>query len=309
MIIPCRDVRGHVERAFRSAMEQYEVKVEVILIDDGSTDGTRDVLRALAALHTSNVKLIELAGSGACAARNAGLRASAAPYVQFLDADDALRPDKLKRQMALALRADADLVVGGYANHFESGNAERSVMPMTDDAWQALIRTRMGTTSANLFKRAALETVGGWDETLRSSQDYELMFRMLQRGARIAWDPQVACDVLKREHGSISRTGERENWLRYIELRRAMRDHVRSMEGSAARAAAAAADQYLFMAIRVLSAHDRRAAIESHARLLPDGFVPEPGPATSRLYIRAYRWLGFRWAERLAAIKEAVKAR
>lgn len=309
VIIPCRDVREHVSRAVESAMKQSGVVTEVIVIDDGSTDGTLDVLRGLVERHATGMKLIELTGAGACAARNAGLRDASGVFVQFLDADDTLRPDKLQRQLALARGAQADVVVGGYVNHYQSEQSDEVVMPLQDDAWQALIRTRMGTTSANLFRRESVLEAGAWDERLRSSQDYELLFRMLKGGARIAWDMQVACDVLKREHGSISKTGERENWLRYIELRRAMRDHARTLDPGIGRAAADAADQYLFMAIRVLSAHDRSAALEAHDRLMPSGFRPEPGPATSRSYVLVYNLLGFRAAERLWTIKEALKGR
>lgn len=310
VVIPCRNVAQHIGAALRSVQAQAMADLETVVVDDASTDGTVEAIASFIAENRMAVRVIRMdRPSGACAARNTGMRASGGDLIQFLDADDALRPGKLKRQMDLALASKADIIAGAYANRFEHKRPEEVVTPLDGAPWQALVRTRLGTTSSNLFRRAAVEAAGGWDETLRSSQDYELMFRMLKQGATVAVDAEVGCDILKRERGSISRTDERENWLRYLELRKAMRDHVRAMDTPEGRAAADAADQYLFMALRVLSAHDRRAARIAHDALMPRGFIPESGQATSPGYVRAYRMLGFRLAELLAALKSDLKGR
>ncbi|MBK9148781.1 MAG: glycosyltransferase family 2 protein [Flavobacteriales bacterium] len=309
VVIPCHNVAALMPRAIASLRDQGISRLEVIAVDDASTDGTLEALHGIASDACVRLRVIALRErSGACAARNAGMAATDAEWVQFLDADDALRPGKILRQLALAERYGADAVAGAYSNRYEDGRAEE-VLPLGGDPWMALVRTRIGTTSANLFRRQAVLDAGGWDKGLRSSQDYELLFRMLKRDAVIAWDMEPGCEVLKRARGSISRTDERENWLRYIELRRAMRDHLRGSGAEANAAVIAAADQYLFMAIRVLSAHDRRAAIEAFDQLLPKGFVPEVSRATSTSYLFLYRLLGFRWAERLAGIKDALIGR
>ncbi|MCB9184791.1 MAG: glycosyltransferase family 2 protein [Flavobacteriales bacterium] len=310
VVIPCRNVAKHIGAALRSVQAQAMADLETVVVDDASTDGTLEAIASFVAEHRMAVRVIRMdRPSGACAARNTGMRVSGGDLIQFLDADDALRPGKLKRQLDLANASQADIVAGAYANRFEQQRPEEVVTPLDGAPWQALVRTRLGTTSSNLFRRAAVESAGGWDEMLRSSQDYELMFRMLKQGATVAVDAEVGCDILKRERGSISRTDERENWLRYLELRKAMRDHVRAMGTPEGEAAADAADQYLFMALRVLSAHDRRAARSAHDALMPRGFIPESGKATSAGYVRAYRMFGFRMAELLAALKSDLKGR
>ncbi len=302
VIMPCRNVTQYVDASVRSALMQEGVDLQLIAVDDGSTDGTIERLRALESAHPGAMHVITSGQSGACAARNAGLRHTDAPLVRFLDADDALLPGALQRQGALMQRTGADVVAGAYVKRYPDGRPEEVETPWTGDAWEGLVRTRLGTTSANLFRREAVLAAGGWDESLRSSQDYELLFRMLKRGARVVVDETPSAIVLKREQGSISRTDERANWIRYIELRRAMRDHLRDVDPVRHARVIAVANQYLFMAIRVLSRHDRQAAFAAFDRLLPAGFVPSVSPATTAAYVKAYRWLGFRMAERLAGL-------
>ena len=306
VIIPCYNVEHHVEAAVRSAWAQTLAPAEVIAVDDGSTDGTPALLARLAIESPGRLQVIIQPNMGANAARNAGVRATRSEFVQFLDADDVLHPDKLAHQVALA-RAGADVVVGGYRNRYVNGRAEEVVLPWPGDAWEGLVRTRMGTTSANLFARGALLRSGGWDEQLRSSQDYELLFRLMKSGARVVMDMRETCSVLKRERGSISRTGERENWLRYLQLRQAMRDHLRTLDPERYQRVVQVADQHLFMAIRVLSKHDRQAAFAAFDRCIPMGFVPEFNKAVSRSYLGLYRLFGFRMAERAAAIFSLLK--
>lgn len=298
VVMPCRDVSAYVEGAVRSVMAQEHRPLELIAVDDGSTDGTLAALRQLAPDAVLPFRVLAQEGRGANAARNAGMLAASGAYVQFLDADDALLPGKIARQAAL-LQAGADAVAGAFINHFEDGRPEEEVKPWEGDAWEGLVRTRLGTTSANLFRRSMVQAVGGWDEALRSSQDYELLFRMMKAGAQVAIDPLPGCRVLKRERGSISRTGARENWLRYLELRMAMRDQVRAM-GTGRESLIAVCDAYLFNGIRVLSTLDRASAIAAHRRMIPKHFRPQPDAATTARYVAAYRVLGFRWAERIA---------
>lgn len=237
------------------------------------------------------------------------MRATTGEYVQFLDADDVIDPDKIAAQVALAVAAGRPaLVMGGYRNLFPDG-ASGEVIPIDDDPWGALVKTRAGTTSANLWQRRVVEEAGAWREDLGSSQDHELLFRMLKRGARPKADPVIRTTILKRSHGSISRTSERENWLRYLDLRCAIRDHLSSTDSERHANTIRTADQYLFMAIRVLSKHDRAAAFKAYDTMIPPGFSPEVNAATGSSYVRVFRWFGFRTAERLAGLMTRAASR
>ena len=296
-----------MEAALRSVLAQTHGDLDVVAVDDGSTDGTSAVLQRLAVAHQGRFRIITQTNRGACAARNVGLKATEGAYVQFLDADDVLLPDKIAGQLVLAQREHAPaLIVGGYRNVYPDGS-KLEIRPYVEDAWVALVRTRLGTTTADLWRREDLVRAGGWDEQLASSQDYELAFRLLQAGGRVAWDERITAEVLKRERGSISRTNELKNWERYIELRVAVREHLRTAGLSNAKATIAECDQYLFRALRVIGRSDPGRAAALFARVMPAGFVPQAGEALSATYVALYRLLGFRGAEAAAVALDNLR--
>jgi glycosyltransferase involved in cell wall biosynthesis len=309
VVIPCYNVEAHVEEAVRSVMDQTYEDVDVFAVDDGSTDGTREQLQMLTVKYPGRFRWEGGTRHGACAARNLGMARTEGEYVQFLDADDMILTDKIHRQVDL-IRASGhpDIVVGDFLNTYEDGR-EELVRGVGTNPWTALIRTQMGTTSANLFKRSAVEAVGGWNPDQASSQDYELMFRMLKNKATVAWDPHVSSLVLKRSSGSISRTDLSANWKRYIALRQEIRDHLRSTDPEAHAEEIAVGDQYIFMAIRVLSKHDHAAALAEFDRCMDKSFVPEPSAATTSAYITYYSLFGFQMAERSALMMSWLKDR
>ena len=301
VIIPCHNVAGLLPQALRSVHAQTLPAAEVVVVDDGSTDGTWAVIEEAMADHPGLVRGIRQENRGACAARNAGLRACSGEWVQFLDADDELFTGKLEGQAPFT--AEADIVVGDYEQVMPDGLL-LTVEALYDRPWMALVKTRMGTTSANLWRRAAVEAAEGWDEDLASSQDYELLFRMLRKGARVAWDRQVATRVLKRVSGSISRTDERANWERYVALRKAMKDHLLAQDPSAYAEEVAAIDQYLFMALRILATYDLDAAVAEFRRSISPGFVPHVGRAITERYVLLYNLLGFAGAEKALRLRK-----
>jgi len=302
VVIPCYNVEHYIGIAVKSVLDQTYDDLDMYIVDDGSTDGTRDRIAQLDREYPGLFRWESVPRRGACACRNIGLAKTSGDYVQFLDADDTILTDKLHRQIALAkVQAFPDLVVGDFRNVFEDGH-EDTITGLGERPWMALIRTQLGTTSANLFKRNALEQMHGWREDQASSQDYELMFRMLKNGASVGWDPNVSSLVLKRSKGSISRTGQSGNWKRYVALRREIRDHLINLDSGRFSEELNTVDQHLFMAIRVLSKFDAAAALEEYRGTVAPGFRPDRTSATTALYGNVYRLFGFRAAERLAKV-------
>ena len=301
IIIPCYNAAEYITRCLESVFSQTYAPLQVILVDDGSTDTTVDLIRSTPVPVGIELKLIEQSNSGAAQARNAGLQHADGTYIQFLDADDELLPEKLHRQ-ALLVNANngPDLVVASYRIISPTGVFVRDVIQKNEDrdAWSDVMQHGLGITSAILWKRSAVQDAGGWDATLGSSQEYDLLFRMIKNGGSIVHDPAVNTLVHKR-NDSISHTNLARNWARFVELRGRMMDHVRSLNDGR--------DlqpywQVIFDSIRILYAHDPKAALSYHKTLLPSDFQPSVSPTSGRSYIVLHRLFGFRGAQRIRAL-------
>src|SRR5215470_4845923 len=115
IIIPCFNAERWLAETLRSALAQSGINREIILVDDGSTDQSREIAAQFTA---QGVHVIDQANRGASAARNAGLRAAKGKWIQFLDADDLLGPEKLARQVAALERAGEDVLAAGPWGRF-----------------------------------------------------------------------------------------------------------------------------------------------------------------------------------------------
>lgn len=298
VVVPCYNVEGYVREAITSALAQHHRPLEVIAVDDGSTDRTLDVLREVEREHPDLVRVIAVANGGAPAARNHGLREARGEYVQFLDADDVLDADKVEAQLAVAQAEEADLVIGGFRRIDHVGE-KRNEGTAGESHWANLAFGRLGITSANLWKRSAVERVGGWDESWPSSQEAELMFRLLKAGAHVAYDAEARTALHTRTE-SISNRGYVPRTVRWIRLRADIlaqpeaREDLSDGEVEAVRG-------MVFQALRGLYAADRSAAVALHREVIPTGYVPAARSLRERIYGWGYRLLGFGRTEGLLA--------
>ncbi len=124
VVVPCFDVEPYVDECIASALRQTCTSIQVVAIDDGSTDGTGDRLRRWASTD-ERVEVVEQPNRGLGAARNAGLHAVRGRYITFLDGDDLLTPDALTTMVAAAESSGAD-IVSAVADQFD-----------VDDRWRA----------------------------------------------------------------------------------------------------------------------------------------------------------------------------
>jgi glycosyltransferase involved in cell wall biosynthesis len=181
-IVPMFQAEEHLAEALDSALGQTVADIEVIVVDDGSTDGGPGIAQAYAE-RDSRVRYLRQENGGVARARNAGLRLARAQYVAFLDSDDVWLPPKLERQLAAAfdgvLYSDAYLLVEGEAGDRRISDA---VEPASGAILERLLDENVVPLTTAFFPTALARRFGGFDEQLRSVEDLDLWLRMAAAG-------------------------------------------------------------------------------------------------------------------------------
>jgi glycosyltransferase involved in cell wall biosynthesis len=182
IIIPCYNAALYVREAIESALGQTYVQKEVIVIDDGSTDDSLKVIRSFG--HT--IRWETGPNRGGSAARNRGIELAKGEFIQFLDADDLLFSQKIERQMTFLRNYACDMVT---CDHLETvQNIPGRLIncePLNRSKLRWIIESERLGISAPLHVSQSLRAVGGFDEYLPASQEYDLHLRLILAGARV----------------------------------------------------------------------------------------------------------------------------
>jgi len=232
IIIPCYNCETSIRRAVDSVFKQTYTDWELILVDNNSTDNTVHLLDEYAAKYPSKIFTYVEIKKGAPSARNKGLKVAKGKWIQYLDADDELFEDKLERQLKLAAEKQAPIVVGAYFYVLLGTGIKRLLFkPYMGNKWVGLIKSELGRTSANLWEKNKLVAVNGWDEQQNSSQEYDLLFRLLIEGTDIVSDDIPSCNVFAGDN-SISRPKTIDSKIRIVndnlQLRLRIREYLKN---------------------------------------------------------------------------------
>jgi len=185
VVIPAHNAARFLGEAARSVLAQTHAALELVIVDDGSTDDTLAVARALG---DARVRVRTGPNGGRAHARNLGVAASRpCPYLAFLDADDVWDPDKLAVQLAwFAAHPDA-VGVGSFMRYISSAGR---ILGETGQRIDAAAHARIAdaelapfpVSSCLVVRRAAFDAVGGFDPVLREAEDLEFMAQLARRG-------------------------------------------------------------------------------------------------------------------------------
>lgn len=187
IVMPCRNAAPYIREALETVLRQTRRPAEVVVVDDGSVDESREI----AAQHP--VRLLLSPRLGAPAARNEGLALTSSEFVMFLDADDVLEPTALE-DLSTALVADpeAGLALVGWrcllprSWGWVISPPPRGLRPASGDPLRDWLHGWFTPPCAILWRRSTLRVVGPWDETLLKNQDGDLVMRALAAGVRVA---------------------------------------------------------------------------------------------------------------------------
>lgn len=211
VVIPTHDRRALVREAVESALAQASADFEVIVVDDGSADGTAESLERE---FGGRIRLLAQPNRGVSAARNRGVAACRGEYVAFLDSDDLWRPRKLAAQLrwfgdnpSASICQTEEIWIRGNVRV----NPCRHHAKPEGDVFVASLERCLISPSAAMLRRDVLEQAGGFDENLPACEDYDLWLRLARAHSfGLVREPLVVrrgghADQLSRRHWGMDR--------------------------------------------------------------------------------------------------------
>lgn len=213
-ILPVHNRPAMLAAAVESVLAQSYRPVEVLIVDDGSTDDTARVADRLAGEHSDLVRVFHTTNGGPGAAREAGRSEARGEFLQYLDSDDVLLPRKFELQVE-ALRADPECGASYGMTRYvdETGQGGDRAWKRTGERieWMfpSFLVERWWGTSTPLYRRSVTDAAGPWT-SLWNEEDWEYDCRVAVQGRRLAYVPHFVSE--QRGHGAdrLSRDGSRD---------------------------------------------------------------------------------------------------
>lgn len=233
VIMPARNAEAFISEAIRSIAMDLEVETELVVIDDGSTDNTAEIVRGLA-FENLTIKMFSGNQKGIANARNLGLASTDArsEFIIFLDSDDVFPRGKIARQRAFLNSNPQHLAIFGKVLYFDNLDTE-TLQPKTDARTVIIRGIQMGS---GLLRRQLFQTVGQFDEDFDQGEDSDLYFRAHEQGCSIHYEDEVG--IFYRRHASNltnDRPAVRSGFMKCIQkslLRRHKDKNLRSLDGA-----------------------------------------------------------------------------
>jgi glycosyltransferase involved in cell wall biosynthesis len=203
VITPAYNVEAYLADAASTVLVQTFRDLELIIVDDGSTDRTPGIAEACRRRDPARVRVITQKNRGLSSARNAAMHEAKGAYFALLDSDDLWEPEFLASQMRVfAAHPDVDLVTGNGRNL--GGRLDgRTVRPWPDRRPPITLANIIGDEEAvfvmTVFHRRVYETIGGFDEGLRTNEDYDYWIRAAAAGFRFARNPRPLAWYRRRD--------------------------------------------------------------------------------------------------------------
>jgi len=302
IVIPAYNVEKYLQATIDSALSQTIKDKEIIIVDDGSTDGT---LELASKYKNTAIKLISQPNRGASAARNTGFRASKGDYIQFLDADDILEPSKISQQLKLVATHGDDVIYSGRWGLFYG--SESTALFDANELWNnfenpidwlvtAWSKMKWMHPSAWLTSRKLIESAGLWDESLSLHDDGEFFCRVLLKSKGIIFCSEAVSYYRKGIEGSLSSIITERAVASHFKICGLYESHLLSSENSV-RTRRACAANYLAFHYEHFPRHKslRSLAVNSSKRLGGTDIQP----SGTLLFFMVRRLLGWKLARRI----------
>ena len=303
VIIPCYNAANWVEQSIQSALNQTYQPIEVIVIDNGSTDGSVEVIKSFGDTITSEAG----PNLGADHARNRGLELARGEYLQFLDAEDYLLPEKIARQMRVLQASDTNVVYEDWRRMEEGqdGSCRYSagIAGGHPDILEALLTNWVPQIPTVLYSRQTFERNIRWNERLTWAQDWELHIRLAMAGVSYRYLPGCFSVIRSPLTPPASTCNARQMEDNLLGILKDAETHLRAAGNLTDRYRRAMARAYLALACGSNQYFDRDR--DHFERLLAEAQWLSPSMVYpySPLYTLMAKMLGVRNAERMRSWK------
>lgn len=218
VIIPTYNSAAYIERTLDSVLSQCELPDEIVIVDDGSSDNTIKVLEEYEEKHRdvfSNIRVFQQTNQGAGAARNRAVKEAHSEWIAFLDSDDIWMPGKLEAvKTVMKNYPDASIIAHDEYAVDEKDLEARQLCKLherydkSQDLFIQLYQGNLFSTSCMVIRKEVIEKAGGFDESLRSAQDYDLWIRCSLNG-KLHYIPEPYEIYVTREGNITSNTYRR----------------------------------------------------------------------------------------------------
>ena len=300
VIMPAYNVAGYIAESIESVQAQSMRDWELVIVDDGSTDRTAAIAQGYSA-SDPRVIVLQQGNGGISVARNRALRRSTGEYLAILDSDDVWEPEYLSEQLEqFAAHPDVDIVTGngwflGSRLHGQPARPFPDRRPQPTLA--GILEDETSIFIMSMFSRRVYERIGGFDEALRTNEDYDYWLRAAVAGFKFWRNDKPLCHYRRRDD-SLSAVDVRMllGILRvYTNVRPLLADRPREREILERQVARFTREALAAQARQALTSGDVATAADHLAALYAHGGGPTIGVASfmarrmPRLLIRAYQ--------------------
>jgi glycosyltransferase involved in cell wall biosynthesis len=213
VIIPCFNAAKWLAEAIDSCFQQTYPNIEIIVIDDGSTDNSLEIIKS----YDNKIIWKSCPHQGGNHARNLAFALSKGEYIQYLDADDYILPEKIERQVHFLETTGADVVYGDwrYQHHLPDGKSYLDNIEISGaqaDILESLLVNWWTAVASLLYRRTAIEKSDGWDEELAVAQDRDFFLSVVINGAKVVYQP--GCYSVYRRYGNVTvSSSSKSRWI------------------------------------------------------------------------------------------------
>jgi hypothetical protein len=302
ILIPCYNTERWIAHAIQSALDQTYPYKEVIVVDDGSTDESANIIKSFG----DRIRFEIAPHRGGNPTRNRLLELAGGEWLQYLDADDYLLPDKIERYMAeIKKDGEVDLMIGPcIVENTRGRRLHRRVkrIPTAGDPWILVSLSRVSSTSGPLWRRQAVIDVGRWADDQPRCQEFDLYSRLLIGGKRFAFTSYPG--TVKRRWKGNAKPDRRKAQSLIMEIQARLEEHLRS-HSQLTPERQQAINEARFNLAREAWRYDslRSMSILKVIERSQPGFIPRQLPWA---YAVLYHLLGFRGAQVIVNWRRAM---